>query len=303
MEDLIRKIEKKDIPKINELLIKVFGDSYYSEIERLGGMMNHTYRIKRKDNIEYVVRIPGEGTEELINRKDEVLSTTLASNLKIDSELLYMDEEGRKVTRFIHCKEKMTSEVMRRKNVIKKAASAFNKLHNCGENTGVIFDIPEQVRLYEKVINQYQVTYYDNYEEVRKRVKEIFFSTKNKYDKIVFCHNDNLAGNWILDENDNLYLIDWEFAGMNDAIWDLSCLSIENDYSEEEDQELLKAYFNRKVTKEDERHFMAEKILIDYLWTLWGLARIPYDGEYMQEYANQRYSRLQENIKLYEKLG
>ena len=56
------------------------------------------------------------------------------------------------------------------------------------------------------------------------------------------CHNDSLIGNWVLDENNKLYLIDWEYSGMNEAMWDLSCLSIEAVYSPENDETLINYY-------------------------------------------------------------
>ena len=49
--------------------------------------------------------------------------------------------------------------------------------------------------------------------------------------------------------------------------------------------------------------FLANKIYVDYLWTLWGLTRVPYDGDFMQEYADMRYIRLKKNIEAYQKLG
>ncbi len=116
------------------------------------------------------------------------------------------------------------------------------------------------------------------------------------------CHNDSLIGNWVLREDGKLYLIDWEYSGMNEPMWDLSCLSIEANYSEENDDELLTAYFGRPVTIKEKKHFITAKLYVDYLWTLWGLTRVPFDGEFMQEYADNRYARLKKNIEAYKKL-
>ena len=55
MAELIRQIEEADIPRIKELLTKVFPDGEYTDIIRLGGMMNHSYRITRADGEEYLV--------------------------------------------------------------------------------------------------------------------------------------------------------------------------------------------------------------------------------------------------------
>lgn len=161
--------------------------------------------------------------------------------------------------------------------------------------------------LYEKLIREGGVAFYDDYEEVKQTVMDIKAEVdRNGEAPKVPCHNDCLMGNWVLDENGKLYLIDWEFSGMNEAMWDLSCLSIEADYTPENDDELLKAYYgheNKTAGVEEKKRFIAAKMYVDYLWTLWGLTRVPFDGEFMQEYADNRYNRLKKNIDAYKRLG
>lgn len=304
MAELVRKIVEEDIPKVQGLLEKVFGEREYVTIERLGGMTNHSYKVLRGDGKEYLVRIPGEGTEELINRLDERKSTELACKLGIDSELLYFGDNGTKVMRFIHDPQPMSEEVMRRKENLLQAADIFYRLHTCGEDTGVRFEVLEMAALYEKIIREAGVTFYEDYEDVKQTVMDI----KATVDKTgvaprVPCHNDSLVGNWVLDHDGKLYLIDWEYSGMNEAMWDLSCLSIEADYTEKNDMELLNAYYKREARIDEKKRFIAAKLYVDYLWTLWGLTRIPFDGEFMQEYADNRYLRLKKNIVAYKKLG
>lgn len=300
MADLIRKIEKGDIPKLKELLFTVFGDSTYTDIERLGGMTNHSYKITRHDGHEYLVRLPGEGTEELINRLDERKSTELACKLDIDSPLLFFDDNGRKVMRFIHNPQPMNEEVMRREENLLQAADIFRRLHSCGEDTGVRFEVFEMADLYEQIIQKAGTAFYKDYGDVRKTVMDIKAEVDAENDiQRVPCHNDSLMGNWVLDGDGRLYLIDWEYSGMNEYMWDLSCLSIEADYSAEDDERLLRAYYGRSSTVEETKYLIAAKLYVDYLWTLWGLTRVPFDGQYMQEYADMRYERLKRNIEKY----
>lgn len=306
MAELVREIEQTDIPKLHDLLDLVFNDSEWKEIKRLGGMTNHSYKITREDGEEYLVRIPGDGTEEMINRLDEKKSTELGCNLGIDSHLLYFGDDGRKVMKFIKDPQPMSEEVMRKRENLIQAAEIFHKLHTCGVNTGVRFEVFEMAALYEKIINEGGVALYADYDEVKQTVMDI----KAEVDKDgeaprVPCHNDSLIGNWVLDGDGKLYLIDWEYSGMNEAMWDLSCLSIECEYGTEEDDELLKNYYaieGRTAGVKEKKRFIAAKMYVDYLWTLWGLTRVPFDGEFMQEYADNRYKRLKENIEAYMKL-
>lgn len=306
MAELVREIVQTDIPKIKELLRKSKHSERYADIQRLGGMTNHSYKVTLEDGSELLVRIPGEGTEEMINRSDERKSTQLACDLKIDSELLYFGDDGTKVMTFIHNPQPMNNMVMKARGNLRQAAEIFHRLHTCGVDTGVRFEVFEMAALYERIIMDGGVAFYDDYDAVKQSVMNI----KDEIDKKseaprVPCHNDSLIGNWVLDENGKLYLIDWEYSGMNEAMWDLSCLSIEADYGAAEDEELLNAYYGcegKQAGVEKKKRFIAAKLYVDYLWTLWGLTRVPFDGEFMQEYADERYARLKNNIEAYKKL-
>ena len=303
MAELIRNIEEEDIPKLKDLMTLVFHDPSWSGLKRLGGMTNHSYKVTRPDGREYLLRIPGEGTEEMINRGDERKSTELACRLGIDAPLLYFGDDGRKVMEFIRNPQPMDEEVMRRPENLKQAAEIFYRLHTCGEDTGVRFEVFEMAELYEKIIREGGVAFYGDYEEVKKTVMDVKVEVDAGGEAPrVPCHNDSLTGNWVLREDGKLFLIDWEYSGMNEAMWDLSCLSIEAAYTPADDEVLLNTYYGREATVEEKKRFFAAKLYVDYLWTLWGLTRVPFDGDFMQKYADGRYKRLKKNISAYRNL-
>ena len=306
MAELKREIVETDLPKIKSLLVLANRTEGYARIERLGGMTNHSYKVILYDGEELLVRIPGEGTEEMINRLDEKKSTQLACDLHIDSELLYFGNDGTKVMKFISNPQPMSEEAMRKKENILQAAEIFHRLHYSGVDTGVRFEVFEMADLYEKIIREGGVSLYDDYHEVKNAVMAIKAEIdKNGEAPRVPCHNDSLVDNWVLDSSGKLYLIDWEYSGMNEAMWDLSCLSIEANYGSAEDDELLRAYYGCEGIEpgvDELKRFVAAKMYVDYLWTLWGLTRVPFDGEFMQEYADNRYKSLKRNIEAYKRL-
>lgn len=300
---LIREVLKDDIPIIIELLQQVLGNGDYLYLSRLGGLTNRSYKVTMKNHAEYLVRIPGFGTERLINRLDERKSNELACKLGLDSKLLYFSDDGKKVMTFIPNVQETTKEQLKKMENISQAANIFRKLHTCGEDTGVRFEVFEMASMYENLIEQSGIHLHDDYQANKKMVMFI----KDELDakgliQRVPCHNDPLIANWVLDVKNKLYLIDWEYAGMNEPMWDLSCLSIEADYTETEDDALMRMYFNHEPTLEERKRFIATKLYVDFLWTLWGLTRVPYDGQFMQEYADSRYQRLKDNIATYNKL-
>jgi len=82
------------------------------------------------------------------------------------------------------------------------------------------------------------------------------------------CHCDPLYENF-LDVGDRMYLIDFEYAGNNDPMWDLGDLSVESEFTAEQDQQLLNAYFDRGPKPFDVARMSMYKALSDLLWTLW----------------------------------
>ncbi len=296
----MREIIEKDILPIKKLLKDVLNVDSFEKIERMGGLTNHTYHITLADGKEYVVRIPGEGTEQLIVRSDEMVSTKLACDLGIDAKLLYFGNDGSKVTEFIPNAVTMSAESLAQERHIIQMAEIYKKIHSCGVDTGVPFEVFDMAAGYEKIIKDMNVPMFDDYAENKSKVMAI----KKEIDTLVNapkvpCHNDPLCENWV-EGNGRMYLIDWEYAGMNDGMWDVADVSIEAGFDEKHDLLLLSAYLDKEPSVTEIKHFLASKIYVDYLWTLWAKARVPYDGQSMEDWAVERYARMKDNIKAFE---
>lgn len=299
---MAKEIIKEDVPKIKELTLKVLGTDTYVDLSRMGGLTNHTYKVTLENGDEYVVRIPGLGTEEMIVRSDEMVSTKLACDLGVDAQLLYFGENGSKVTRFIANAVTMSADTLHEPKHIEQVAQIFKKMHTCGVDTKVPFEVFEMAEGYEKIICDKNVDMFDDYRQVKAEVMRIKAETDAAIDiKKVPCHNDPLCENWV-EGNGRMYLIDWEYAGMNDGMWDLADVSIEAGFDEASDKMLLSAYLGKEPDVKDEKHFLANKIYVDYLWTLWAKARVPYDGKPMEDWATERYIRLKTFIKAYKEI-
>lgn len=298
---MAKEIVQADLSRIRALLDEVLGRSDYSDVQRMGGLTNRTYRVEFADGSRIMVRIPGEGTEEIIDRSDEKVSTQLACKLGIDAKLYHFGDDGAKVSEFVSNAVTMCAETMREDKRIRQAARILKKLHDCGEDTGIPFDVFDMAAGYEKIIRENNVPMYDDYEEMKSAVMEV----KKHVDSVcniknVPCHNDPLCENWVLSaDDDRLYLIDWEYAGMNDGIWDVADVSIEGVFTPENDELMLTEYLGKKPDENEYKHFLANKLYVDYLWTLWAKTRVPYDGQPMEDWATERYERLKNNLKLF----
>lgn len=299
-----QKFYQKDRANAETLTAKILGSKGILAFDRLGGMTNRSYKTTLHDGRIVVVRFPGDGTDAIINRKDECLSTMLGCACGVDTTLHYFDDYGVKIMDYIPEAETMSAARLREPEILRKVAAIFRKLHASGVNTEVSFEVFAMARKYRRFIMDKGVALYSDFDDVTNEVERV----KNLVDaqcnvRIVPCHCDSLCENWVLGANSRLYLIDWEYSGMNDAMWDLADVSIEAAYTDVEDDLLLKEYFCRDYTTEEFKNFTANKIYLDYLWTLWGKTRVPYDGEFMENYANERYARLKENLHVFNMIG
>ena len=293
----MKEIIQKDIAPICALLKQVLSADGYADIERLGGLTNHTYHVTLDNGKQYVVRIPGEGTEQMIVRSDEMVSTELACRLGVDAKLLHFGNDGSKVTEYIPNAITMSAQTLCEERHIQQVADIFKIMHRSGENTNVPFEVFDMAAGYEKIIFDMNVPMFDDYNDCKATVMSI----KNEIDRQVNapkvpCHNDPLCENWV-EGDGRMYLIDWEYAGMNDGMWDIADVSIEASFDEKSDALLLEKYLERTPSVLDMKHFLASKIYVDYLWTLWAKARVPYDGQPMEDWAVERYARMKENIQ------
>lgn len=299
---MAKEILQEDIAQINALTQKVLGTSEYAGLERMGGLTNHTYKVTLANGEQYVVRIPGLGTEEMIVRSDEMISTKLACGLDIDAKMLYFGEKGDKVTEYIKDAQTMNCDTLKEPERISQVAEIFKKLHSCGVDTKVPFEVFEMAANYEKIIYDNNVEMYDDYSQIKATVMQIKAEIDDAIGaKKVPCHNDALCENWVIG-NGRMYLIDWEYAGMNDGMWDLADVSIEAGFDEKLDNLLLKEYLGKDPDVTNKKHFLASKIYVDYLWTLWAKTRVPFDGQPMEDWATERYTRLKSFIKQYKNL-
>jgi hypothetical protein len=86
------------------------------------------------------------------------------------------------------------------------------------------------------------------------------------------CHNDPWPGN-LLDTGTNIYIIDWEYSGMNDPVWDLGDLSVEAGFGPEQDQAMMEAYYGGPAPATLYSRLALYKTISDFHWSLWAMVQ------------------------------
>jgi thiamine kinase-like enzyme len=260
-----------------------------------GGITNCNFRIDVGGEA-FVLRIAGEDTELLgINREYEYAANLAAGKLGIAPEVFYfIRPEGYLVTRFITGRPILPEEISRSEN-IRRVMDVVRKIHNMPKIPGN-FDVFRIVADYSEIARRYQVAFPQNFSwlmecmQAAERVLSSHPLTPRP------CHNDLLNANFLT--NGQLYVLDWEYAGMGDIFFDLANFSDHHKLSDEQDRWLLKCYFEN-ATPGQWAHLKIMKIMSDLREATWalvqiGISKLDFD---FRDYANKFFGRVIENIQ------
>lgn len=286
--------------KVVEIMKEILGvaESEITNIQPFGGMTNINYRASAGGE-QYIVRIPGLGTEQFINRNEEKRNLEIGVQLGINPEHIYFNTEtGLKITRMIPGAATLTPMMTKKKETMDKVTEVLRKLHHSDVPMGNSFRLYELMDHYEHNALEENVTFYPNFEQVKKEVEHV----KSEYDTLPKImgptHIDALHENFVMDESGKLYLIDWEYSGMFDPLWDVATHSMESGFTSQEEAYFVRAYFQREATEEEKQRILIHKIFQDYLWSIWTLFKEA-KGDHFGSYGQDRFDRLQRNLRLY----
>jgi len=288
------------IKKVISVLNKVQGFESITvndcKIKRLGGMTNLVHLVKTK-KINLIVRIAGKGTEEYINREIEFKNASAAWRAGISAEIIWADvKEGVMISKAINEIETMTPNLFSsRKGSPARAGFALAKLHNSGETFDFRFELFNMIDDYLKILSTKDVDLPEGYHDIVKAAEPVKESLEENPTPLAPCHCDPLCENF-LDDGKNMWIVDWEYSGMNDPLWDLGDLSVEAGMNEVQENEMLEAYFGRAPTSAQKGRVIIYKAMCDLLWTLWGLIQLadknPADD--FRTYSIERFERCKE---------
>ncbi len=266
-----------------------FLDGIKGEPVRLGGLTNKVFRLG-----DYCVRLPGKGTEEYINRAHEAVAATEAAKAGVSPQVLYADpSSGVMVTRFIDDAVTMTPELFRSaKGSPARSARAFAKLHQSGAVFPYRFELFNMIEEYLAILATKDVSLPEGYHDVVAG-SEIVKEALNAHPTMLApCHCDPLCENF-LDVGERMWIVDWEYSGMNDPMWDLGDLSVEAGFDQAQDDEMMTAYFGRQPRASETGRMIIYKAMCDLLWTLWGLIQLANNNpaDDFRAYAGGRFAR------------
>ena len=240
------------------------------EIVRLGGLTNLVYRAETAGD-PVCLRLAGKGTEEYIDRKVEAVNAQAAARAGVSPEVLHLDAaSGLMVTRFLEGVETMTPETFKsRPGAPGRAGQAFRQLHQSGETFEFRFELFAMIDEYLKVLSTKEVDLPEGYHDVVAEAEAVRAALDAHPAPLAPCHCDPPCENLL--DTGGMWIVDWEYSGMNDPLWDLGDLSVEGSFDEAQDREMMEAYFEGEPSAAQWGRMVIYKAMCDLLWTLWGL--------------------------------
>lgn len=231
------------------------------------GLTNVSFRFVVNENV-YVYRHPGNTAENLVDRKSEIIAQLIAQKLGIDKSIIYIDQSGWKLSHFIdHIDEfDLNSE----ENLV-QAMEFLRRLHNQdGKEAREFHPYNEALKLM-KIASLTKGNLYKEFEELIYKIRKINEYLESEFQEKVLCHNDVYAPNFLMSKKHNLYLIDWEYAGVNDPAYDIACILCRGTYTDQQITRYIEVYTGHPITETEKKHYFASIALCGFYWFCWGL--------------------------------
>ena len=202
-----------------------------------------------------------------------------------------------KLTKFIehshNCDPNNWQEVTRSMQLLKKMHGSHIKVTHA-------FDLKKQIDMYERLRNT--ASAYRDYDEVKSRIERLLVYVDQLDKDWTLCHIDANADNFVFDQNDRVFLIDWEYAGMQDPDVDIAMFAIYSMYDQSHLDRLIETYYDGNVSQQTRLKIYAYVAICGLLWSNWceykqslGLDFGEYSlaqYRYAKEYSNKVLSHL-----------
>lgn len=233
------------------------------------GMTNRSFLFS-VSGIEYIMRVPGEGTDQLINRRQEAEVFRTISGMGLCDDPVYINpENGYKITKYLEGVRVCNSESV---SDLKRCMEKLRQFHTMKLKVDHTFDVFGQIEFYEALWGGSPSIYRDY-----QKTKENVFSLKPFIDKLnkdwCLTHIDAVPDNFLFftrpDGTEGLQLTDWEYSGMQDPHLDIAMFCVYSLYNKKCCDRLIDIYFEDKCDQITRAKIYAYIAMCGLLWSNW----------------------------------
>ena len=221
--------------------------------------------------IDYIYRHPGDGTERIIDRRNEKTSLIKAKEFGVDPTNIYMDViEGWKISRFVHdFREPDYASFEDSKKVI----SVLKRLHSLPIRVDYGLRPWEDALAIERLLREKDPHCFEAFEGLKAKVGALYQRTLGDGIEKCFCHGDTYRPNWMIKPDGDVILIDWEYSGFSDPGIDVGYYIVDAMYGFEDALRFIREYTGEGASEAEEFHYLAYTAIIAYYWFVWAMYR------------------------------
>ena len=221
--------------------------------------------------IDYIYRHPGDGTERIIDRRNEKTSLIKAKEFGVDPTYIYMDViEGWKISRFVHdFREPDYASFEDSKKVI----SVLKRLHSLPIRVDYGLRPGEDALAIERLLREKDPHCFEAFEGLKAKVGALYQRTLGDGIEKCFCHGDTYRPNWMIKPDGDVILIDWEYSGFSDPGIDVGYYIVDAMYGFEDALRFIREYTGEGASEAEEFHYLAYTAIIAYYWFVWAMYR------------------------------
>lgn len=232
------------------------------------GMTNRSFLFSCKEK-KYIMRIPGEGTDELIDRKQEACVYKAIDKKNICDNIVYINpQNGYKITEFLEGVRVCNPVDIKDVKLCMKYLREFHEMKIKVEHE---FDLFSKLEFYEDLW-QGNPSVYSDYKQTKENVLSLKSYIDQHVEEKVLTHIDAVSDNFLfvkIDGKEQIRLIDWEYAGMQDPHVDIAMFGIYSLYNKEQIDQLIDAYFVEGCCKEVRIKIYCYIAVCGLLWSNW----------------------------------
>jgi thiamine kinase-like enzyme len=282
-----------ELGQIVQKLVPLLGDQEGEPKPLEGGITNRNYLVTLGGK-RYVVRLPGKDTSLLgIDRRAERDANERAAELGVAPAVAAMLEDPAcLVTEFIDC-EAMSAEDLREPATMAEVATTLRRVHDSPGSVPTDFDSFRVVEQYAETASGRGAKVPSDYEEAHEVSSKIESSLSGPEHEPVPCHNDLLDGNF-LRATGQVWIVDWEYAGMGNRYFDLANFAINNELAESQHPELLTGYYGEGPAPGQLAALRLMMFMSDFREAMWGVVQsVTSDLDFdFDDYATTHFARL-----------
>lgn len=232
------------------------------------GMTNIVLSFKLNGG-KYIFRHPGLGSDELVDRGRETVMQKVVEEAGIDTTLVAMDvEEGWRIGRYIEHRD----FDYRNLNDMVRAVMLLRDLHSAPCRVRWEFDVIKKAEEIRERIPPECYGSFPDFDAIRDRIYRLDALTKS--DGIQKCnvHGDARDVNFLINDEE-IYLIDWEYGGYGDPGFDIGSYVCGGEHSVQDVERILFTYYRRRPTAVQRRHFYAYISICGWFYLHWTMLK------------------------------